>query len=70
MHTTGILPSVTMPLSCQPGSLVWLKIDVNIFVEVIVRKVIFDRNGKILEFNVWLDSDCLMEADEDQIVQF
>lgn len=60
------VPSVNTFLGCQAGSLVWLMLDVNSFVEVIARKTFFDKNsGAVLKYNVWLDSDCLVEADED-----
>lgn len=63
------VPSLTMPVGCQTGSLVWLMLDVNVFVEVIVRKFVLDRHGNIFKYNVWLDSACLVEADKDQLVQ-
>ena len=69
VHPSGTMASGTMPVGCQAGSLVWLILDVNIFMEVIVRKVILDRNGKVLKYNVWLDAGCLVEANEDQLVQ-
>lgn len=67
VHPSGVTHDER--LGCHAGSLVWLMLDFNVFVEVIVRKVILDSSGDILKYNVWLDSGCLVEADEDKIVQ-
>ena len=62
VHPPERAPSVNTLLGCQAGSLVWLMLDANSFVEAIVRKTVFDKNGDVLKYNVWLDSDCLVEA--------
>ena len=69
VHSTERVPRVNTLLGCQAGSLVWLMLDANSFAEVIVRKTVFDKSGDVLKYNVWLDSNCLVEADEDQVVQ-
>lgn len=69
IYHSQTVSSVTMLPGYRAGSLVWLALDPDIFMEAKVQKAVFDPNASAFKYDLWLGSDCLPEVDEGHLVQ-
>lgn len=63
------VPSVNMLPGYRTGSFVWLVLDPDTFMDAKVQQAVLDKNGCVMKYKLWLDSDCLTEAHDGQLVQ-